>query len=444
MSENTLSLDEIARRTEARIDGLSAAGKFSGAVLLAKDGAPFFRAACGLASRAHNIPNRVDTRFNLGSMNKMFTGVAIAQLAERGCLAFDDPVGKLIPDYPNKEVAGKVTVHQLLTHTSGLGNFFNDKFMKGSRELFRTVNDFLPLMVDEPLLFEPGTGWAYSSSGFLLLGAIVEKVTGMSYFEYVSKNIYEPAGMDSTDAYELDYDWPNLATGYTEMGAEPGCLKNNTFMHVIKGGPAGGGYSTVEDLLRFDVALRGYRLLSREATENLLSAKARLPGTEDGYCYGFSETHEGDERIVGHGGVSLGVNSDLQMYLKSGFTAAVMSNLDPPAAVRVTSRLRYWLTGRGLPSRGAPDTGLLQSAPGEYLMSDAEGKSFTVSLSVEGDALVLMPPDGHRLYFMPLGGDHYISDDVLDPEITLAPGPDGRAEGFRLFGRGPEMKGKRV
>ena len=128
MSKNTLSLDEIARRTEARIDELSSAGKFSGAVLLAKDGAPFFRAARGLASRAHNIPNRVETRFNLGSMNKMFTGVAIAQLAERGCLAFDDPVGKLIHDYPNKEVAGKVTVHHLLTHTSGLGSFFNDKF----------------------------------------------------------------------------------------------------------------------------------------------------------------------------------------------------------------------------------------------------------------------------------------------------------------------------
>ncbi len=444
MPQTILTTDEIARRTAAHVDALTAAGKFSGAVLLAKAGQPFYSAARGLASRAHNVPNRLDTRFNLGSMNKMFTGVSIAQLVERGCLKFDDPVGRLLPDYPNREVAEKVTVHHLLTHTAGLGSFFNDTFMKTSRELLRKVDDFLPLTYDEKLMFEPGTRWLYSNSGFLLLGAIIEKIAGQSYDDYVREHIYQPAGMEHTDAYELDYDWPDLATGYTEMGAGPGRLKNNLFMHVVKGGPAGGGYSTVEDLLRFDQALRGYRLLGRDATGHLLSPKARLPGSEAWYCYGFGETHVGDERILGHGGGFPGINSNLQMYLKSGYTVAVMTNLDPPAALRVTSRLTYWLTGNDLPVTAPPDPGLLEMAAGSYLLTSVDGMKVKAILEGEGEALVLRSPFMGKQRFALLDDARFINEDTLDTELTLIPGPGGKVEGLTLFGHRVDMKGKRM
>ena len=250
-----LSDEEIAARAEAYLAKLVAADLFSGSVVVAHDGKPILCRAYGLASRAHDVPNRTDTKFNLGSMNKMFTAVAVAQLAEKGRLAFTDPVGKHLPDYPNKAVAEKVTLHHLLTHTSGVGDYFNDKYMEAAKDRFRTVRDFFPLFVDKPLEFEPGSRFRYSNAGFMILGAVIEKVSGQSYFDYVRDHVYKPAGMTDTDAYEMDQDTPNLATGYTRMNLQgqsvAGPRRNNLFLHVVKGGPAGGGFSTAEDLIRF-------------------------------------------------------------------------------------------------------------------------------------------------------------------------------------------------
>ena len=237
-----------------------AADLFSGSVVVAHDGKPILSRAYGLASRAHDVPNRTNTKFNLGSMNKMFTGVAVAQLAEKGRLAFTDPIGKHLTDYPNKAVAEKVTLHHLLTHTSGVGDYFNDKYMEAAKDRFRTVQDFFPLFVDKPLEFEPGAKFRYSNAGFMILGAVIEKVSGQSYFDYVRDHVYQPAGMADTDAYEMDQDTPNLATGYrrTNLYGQPevGPRRNNLFLHVFKGGPAGGGFSTAEDLIRFAAAPR--------------------------------------------------------------------------------------------------------------------------------------------------------------------------------------------
>src|SRR5262245_23274900 len=219
-----LSDQEIARQVEAYADRLAEADLFSGAVVLAKDGKPLFRKAYGLASKAYGVPNRVDTKFNLGSMNKMFTGVAVAQLAQRGKLAFDDPLVKHLPDYPNQEAARKVTLHHLLTHTSGVGDYFTDKYMETSKDRFRAVRDYFPLFVDKPLAFEPGQEFRYSNAGYMLLGAVIEKVSGQSYFDYVRAHVYEPAGMADTDAYEMDHDTPNLAVGYTREVPRSGKL----------------------------------------------------------------------------------------------------------------------------------------------------------------------------------------------------------------------------
>src|SRR5262249_4825572 len=158
--------------------------------------------------------NRIDTKFNLGSMNKMFTAVAIAQLVERGKLSFDDPLSKFLPDFPDKESAEKIKIKQILTHTAGLGGYFSQKFIESSRDRFRTVDDMMKLAKEEKLQFEPGSKWQYSNTGFLVLGAVVEKVSGQSYYDYVRENIYRPAGMTNSDCYELDRVNTNLAVGY--------------------------------------------------------------------------------------------------------------------------------------------------------------------------------------------------------------------------------------
>ncbi|MDX6385028.1 MAG: hypothetical protein QOK48_2601 [Blastocatellia bacterium] len=338
-----LSEAKFRQWLDSYLKRLTAADVFSGSVMVAKDGKPIFQNAYGLASKAYNIPNRVDTKFNLGSMNKMFTAVAIAQLVEQGKLSFDDTVGKILPDYPNKEVAAKVTLHHLLTHTSGLSDYFTPRFFETSKDRFKSVKDYLPLFVDQPLLFQPGERMSYSNAGFMLLGAIIEKVSGQDYFTYVHEHIYRPAGMNDTDAYELDHDTPNLAIGYTSEDENgryvPGPRANNLFSHVVKGGPAGGGFSTAPDLLKFTNALLDDKLVSRHFREILTTGKVVFsPDTK--YGYGFVCSEINGRKVFGHSGGFLGINSELDIHLDTGYTIIAMSNYDPPIAQLIVRRIR--------------------------------------------------------------------------------------------------------
>lgn len=316
---------DIGRELDAFVKKLNAADLFSGTVLLARNGEVIYKGAFGIANRDFNAPNRIDTKFNLGSMNKMFTSVAIAQLVEKGKMSFDDPLSKFIPDFPNAEAAKKIQIKHLLSHTAGLGGYFSDRYDNLSREKLRTVDDMMNLVRqdEKDVRFEPGSRWAYSNTGMLVLGKVIEVASGQSYFKYVRENIYQPAGMTNTDSYELDLVNPNLAVGYhkhfTDTGVE---WSNNVFSHVMKGGPQGGGYSTVEDLLKFDQALRSGKLVSTEMFKTITSAKPELKSPE--YGYGFQI--DAEKNVAGHGGGFTGINSNLDIYLGSGWSAIVMSN----------------------------------------------------------------------------------------------------------------------
>ncbi len=321
---------EIAAELDRFISKLAEADTFSGAVLLARADNIMFKKACGLASKRFNVPNKIDTKFNLGSMNKMFTGIAVVQLAQKGKLSFDDPIIKHVPDYPNKEVAEKVTIQHLLTHTSGLGHFWNEKFDDEFRWL-RTVEDHIPLFADEPLAFEPGEKWQYSNSGFVVLGFIIERITGQSYYDYVRKNIFEPAGMMNTDSYAMDKPIPNLAIGYTKLSPDEsqftGEWSNNLYIRRIKGGPAGGGFSTVEDMHKFALALRNQKLLNQKYTAMILTGITEIaPKTK--YAYGFRESTVSGYRFVGHTGGTAGVEAIFRTSPDSGFTFIILSNYD--------------------------------------------------------------------------------------------------------------------
>ncbi len=324
---HALSEKEVVQKTSAFLEELNSRDGFSGAVLIAKDGVPIFKKAYGYANRSFNVPNKVDTKFNLGSMNKMFTATAIMQLVEKGKVKFDGKIIDYVPDYPNKDVASKVTIHHLLTHTGGLGNYWTPEYMRASKDLYKEVDDYLPLFVNDPLLFEPGSQFSYSNAGFMVLGYIIEKVTGKNYFDYVRENVYKPAGMINTDAYENDYVVPNLAIGYTRMQARPGEMKNNLFLHVVKGGPAGGGYSTVEDLLSFANALMSNKLLSKKNREMMTTGKIQTD-RHIMYCYGFRDRIENGHHIIGHTGGFPGIAGYLGIFADLGYTVAVLSNVD--------------------------------------------------------------------------------------------------------------------
>ena len=226
---------------------MASTDQFSGVVLIDQNGEHRVEKAFGLADRTLGVPIAIDTKFNLGSMNKMFTAVSILQLVEQGRLSVGDRIIDVLPDYPNWEVAAAVTIDQLLTHTAGMGDVFTGAFFTTPAEQLKTVAGYLPLFVDKPLQFEPGAQYAYSNEGYIVLGLIIEAITGQSYYDYVRERVYLPAGMANTDTFELDSSVPNLAIGYTTQDAEgnqTGELTENTPLMPVKGTPAGGGYST--------------------------------------------------------------------------------------------------------------------------------------------------------------------------------------------------------
>lgn len=310
------------------IDRHVAATGFSGTVLLAKDGEPWLEGAHGLAHRGYGIANHVGTRFDVGSINKVFTQVAIAQLVVAGKLDLDDTIAELLPDYPNPEVARRVTVRHLVKHTSGLGDIFGPAFFEAAKTRFRQPEDFFPLFADQPLLFEPGSGQQYSNGGYQVLGAIVAARSGMAYHDYIAEKVWMPAGMTETAFIARDVPTPDVAVGYTPH--EDGTLRNNLFRLSVIGSPAGSSFSTTRDLLRFDRAMRGTALLPPAWAFWVLT------GTEpDADSGGPAPSLEG--LGLGFAGGAPGVNA---MYeIEGPWTAIVLANQDPPVAGKLARAL---------------------------------------------------------------------------------------------------------
>jgi len=328
-----MSEDAALAALRAELEKAAAADRFSGAVLVARAGKPVFTATYGLADREKKIPNKLDTRFRLGSMNKMFTAVAVLQLVQAGKIKLTDPVGKYLTDYPNQEVASRVTIHHLLTHSGGTGDFFGPQFDAHRLEL-RTLEDYVKLYGQRGPEFPPGSRWQYSNYGFLLLGVLIEKVSGQSYYDYVFEHVYKPAGMTSTASFPEDQAVPGRSVGYTKSGGGD-AWKPNTGTLPWRGTSAGGGYSTVEDLLRFASALQDHKLLDARHTDLLTTGKMdAFNGAR--YAYGFIDQTSGGVRCFGHGGGAPGMNGDLRICPQSGYVIAALANLDPPAAQRIS------------------------------------------------------------------------------------------------------------
>jgi CubicO group peptidase (beta-lactamase class C family) len=297
------------------LEAQTKADEFSGVVLVAKEERIYFHEAYGLADREKQVPNRKDTKFNLGSINKNFTRVAIHQLVRQGKIGLDDKIGKYIPDYPNAQAAEKVSVRQMLNMTSGIGDFFGERFDATPKEKIRTLRDYLPLFADLPLEFEPGASNKYSNGGYIVLGLIIETASGIDYYTYVRENITKPCGMTETDSYARDADVANMARGYTREGegsAGPRVLNFATLPG--RGSSAGGGYSTAGDMLKYVMAIR--------------DKKIYLPDSANG---------------LGIAGGAPGINSILEWDPRSGYIVIVLTNFDPPTAGQTARRIVGWL-----------------------------------------------------------------------------------------------------
>ncbi len=334
VEEPALSEKEVLAEVERLMKNLSAKDAFSGTILVAKGDRVLFTFACGEASKRFHVPINLDTKFNLGSMNKMFTSLAIMRLVEKGRLSLDDTLDKYLDDtWLPQDTTAKITIHHLLTHTSGLGSYFNRTYSQSSRQLFRRLDDYKPLIRDERSAFEPGSRYQYSNTGMFLLGVVIESVTGEDYFDHIRENIYEPAGMHNSDCYEMDFPVENLAIGYSPAPDSPWKWENNLYKHVIKGGPAGGGFSTVRDLHKFALALLSGTYVSKEAREKMWTDHSG-----SGYGYGFGIQEGPNGKVVGHSGGFPGINSNLDIYVDRGYIVAAMSNYDQGTGA-VTGRI---------------------------------------------------------------------------------------------------------
>ena len=328
----TASDSAFVAALRTRLETATEAGQFSGAVLVTRDGRTLFEGAYGLADRERGIPNTPQTQFRVGSMNKMLTAVAALQLVQAGTLRLDAPIGTYLTDYPNADVASKVTPHHLLTHTGGTGDIFGPQFAANRTQL-RTTADYLRLYGTRGLQFTPGAQHVYSNYGFMLLGALIERVSGKSYYEHVATRVLAPAGMTATGSAPEDSLVPRRSVGYMRPGG--GELVSNAPTLPYRGTPAGGGYSTVRDLARFASAVRERRLLDSAHTALLLSGKVAVaPGFQ--YAYGFIDRVVAGRRFVGHGGGAPGMNGDLAFEPGGGYVVVVLSNLDPPAAQQIS------------------------------------------------------------------------------------------------------------
>jgi CubicO group peptidase (beta-lactamase class C family) len=323
--ERVKALEEFVQR-QAEADA------FSGVVMLAKDGKPLFAAAYGEANKEARRKNGLETAFNLASMNKMITAVAVAQLVEAGKLSFDDPLAKYVPDYPNPRAARQIRIGHLLSHTAGLGSYLGSGI---SSSRAATVDEMLRFARDSEPAFTPGSRWDYSNTGFLVLGKVIEKASGQSYFDYVREHVLVPAGMRGTEWYAKDRLPPQAAIGYDrEHERGPGAYSDHLAALPYRGGPAGGGYSTAPDMLRFAEAFRTGRLVSPAMVRVLTTPKPASPE----YGYGFTVDPEGG--VVGHSGGFEGTSTNMDLFLEDGYTAIVLSNYGRSGMMSIVNRMR--------------------------------------------------------------------------------------------------------
>jgi D-alanyl-D-alanine carboxypeptidase len=316
--DGKLSSDEISKRLDGYFTKLATDDVFSGVALVARNGVPVFLKAFGMADRDKKIANTIRTRFNIGSINKTFTQTAIRQLIREGKLSPQDTLGKIFPDYP--QVASRsATIDQLLTHRAGLSDFFGPEFSAAPKDRFTSNADYFRFVSSRPPTFAPGERNQYCNGCYIALGAIVEKVSGMPYEQYVARNIFSRAEMTSTGYPRSDQPADDIAIGYTRRGgvqdlktshlrqgsggqAGPQDLRPNTAMHGVTGSAAGGGYSTALDLLTYVKAIRA----------------GKFPGTEPD---------------LGIAGGAPGTNAIVET--RGEWVVIVLTNFDPPTGQQV-------------------------------------------------------------------------------------------------------------
>ncbi len=312
----------------------------SGAFLVAKNGRILYQKTCGWENYAKRRSVSTSTPFNLASGGKMFTAIAIAQLAEQQKLGYDDSISKHLPDYANQKVANSVTIRQLLTHTSGLPEYWTVAYEKDWDQITK-LRQIMPYFIDQDLKFNPGSKHEYCNTNYILLGLIIESVGKIDYFDFIQENVFERAGMKHSGFFEVDDSKSRFAKSYEFV--LPGTSNSKAQWHTAKlgrkGSSAGGCYASAEDMLQFDIAFSGGKLLPESATKMITTGKVKQP-VGGMYCFGFMEGSYQSRRWFGHGGTGPGSFFEYMHFPDSGYTIVMFANHDGTAAYDIFRKLQ--------------------------------------------------------------------------------------------------------
>ena len=321
--------EELAAAVKKLAGELAASGKFSGSILIAADEKILVNNAWGKADRLAKVGNTTETAFDVGSIGKLFTQIAILQLVEAGKLQLDDTFGNYLSDYPNPDVGAKVTVRQLLLHSGGLPDFLDKIAPDTDLSSMRELKDFVPLFAQKPLEFVPGSQNHYSNSGYIVLGLIVEKVSGENYYSYVKAKILDPVGMSHSGFFDREHLPLTVARSYDGD-------RDVTQMHAPRGSSAGGLQASAGDIFRLVQSINAGKLIDKQSVKvlrGLLPAPPNAPPPTD------------ESKLVayGIGGGAPGVNAQMAIDPAGHYTRVVLCNDSPPMAMAMGATIREWI-----------------------------------------------------------------------------------------------------
>jgi D-alanyl-D-alanine carboxypeptidase len=422
---------DIPERLSAYMDAALKQAKFSGSVLVAKDGKILFAKGYGLANAEHEIPNTLETKFRLGSITKMFTATAILILQDRGKLKVGDPVGKYLPDAP--KAWGKVTIHHLLTHTSGVPSYTDDPAYGPSMTKHETVDSMIARFKNKPLEFEPGSKFHYSNSGYFLLGAVIEKLSGKTYEAFLKEAIFEPLGMTDTGYDQPAKVLPKRASGYNRR--DDGLI-NAPYLDMNQPYAAGSLYSTVGDLLKWDRALK-------EGHFSKGAMAAMFTPFKNNYAYGWSVGERKGHKQLGHGGGINGFATDFQRYPDDGVCVVVLCNVLPANPGRIAGDLAGIAFGESVPLPKAHVVATINAKVyDDYIGKYELDPKFILTITRDGDRLMTQATGQGKIEIFPESETEFFLK-VTDAQITFVK-EDGKVTHLVLHQNGRDTKAKRV
>jgi CubicO group peptidase (beta-lactamase class C family) len=435
-----LALSVVARaqdllpKFEEYAQAAAKAERFSGAILVARDGKVLVSKGYGMADVENDVPNTPETKFRLGSITKQFTAAAILLLQERGKLSVQDSICKYVVPCP--EAWQPVTIHHLLSHTGGVPNLtsFPD-YQKTKREP-TTVEATVGRFRDLPLEFKPGENYKYSNSGYVLLGHVIEKVSGKSYESFLRENIFEPLGMTSTGYDHADEIVKRRARGYAP-GPE-GRVVNASYLDMSIPFSAGGLYSTVGDLYLWDQALHGGKLLKKPSLD------AMLTPVRNNYGYGFGVDKIFARPMAGHGGGIEGFSTNIIRFTDDRVTVIVLSNNEAARARRIATDLAAIAFGEKyeLPVERVVvkvDPKIYDAYVGEYELEPG----FVFTVTREGDRLMMQATGQGKAELFPASETNFFPR-VVRADITFVKDVEGRVTHLVLNQNGRRMNAKKI